>query len=175
MAGTVLGRLSLEEGDSANSLEGLDSKLGAEGKTTSGYLLHVWGGVALLQERGHVVSTTRPEVRSVNRCLNGNSAGNNVHVGMFCSLWICVRPVCVLQSSRAWWRWAKAHQEGSFYVMEKIWGSWGEQIFFADVHWFITIQSWTLRIVKRKRAKVILMKWSDKDLCSYRGVGGTTL
>lgn len=34
MAGTVFGRLSLEEGDSANSLEGLDIKLGVEGKNT---------------------------------------------------------------------------------------------------------------------------------------------
>lgn len=33
MAGTVFGRLSLEEGDSANSLEGLDIKLRGEGKT----------------------------------------------------------------------------------------------------------------------------------------------
>lgn len=41
MAGTVFGRLSLEEGDSANSLEGLDIKLGAEGKTISRDLLRV--------------------------------------------------------------------------------------------------------------------------------------
>lgn len=41
MAGTVFGRLSLEEGDSANSLEGLDNKLGAEGKTASRHLLRV--------------------------------------------------------------------------------------------------------------------------------------
>lgn len=41
MAGTVFGRLSLEEGDSTNSLEGLDNKLGTEGKTTSRYLQHV--------------------------------------------------------------------------------------------------------------------------------------
>lgn len=34
MAGTVSGRLSLEEGDSAYSVEGLDSKLGGEGKNT---------------------------------------------------------------------------------------------------------------------------------------------
>lgn len=42
MAGTVFGRLSLEEGDSANSLEGLEIKLGGEGKhTRSPYLLCV--------------------------------------------------------------------------------------------------------------------------------------
>ena len=41
MAGTVFGRLSLEEGDSANSLEGLEIKLGGEGKNTSPYLLGV--------------------------------------------------------------------------------------------------------------------------------------
>jgi len=34
MAGSLFGRLSLEEGDSANSLEGLDIKLGGEGKNT---------------------------------------------------------------------------------------------------------------------------------------------
>lgn len=39
MAGSVFGRLSLEEGDSANSLEGLEIKLGGEGKYTSPYLL----------------------------------------------------------------------------------------------------------------------------------------
>lgn len=32
MAGSLFGRLSLEEGDSANSLEGLEIKLGGEGK-----------------------------------------------------------------------------------------------------------------------------------------------
>lgn len=41
MAGSVFGRLSLEEGDSANSLEGLEIKLGGEGKNTSPYLLGV--------------------------------------------------------------------------------------------------------------------------------------
>lgn len=41
MAGTVFGRLSLEEGDSANSLEGLEIKLGGEGKNTNPYLLFV--------------------------------------------------------------------------------------------------------------------------------------
>lgn len=41
MAGTVFGRLSLEEGDSTNSLEGLENNLGPEGKTTSCYLQHV--------------------------------------------------------------------------------------------------------------------------------------
>ncbi len=44
MAGSVFGRLSLEEGDSANSLEGLEIKLGGEGKNTYPYLLGVWGG-----------------------------------------------------------------------------------------------------------------------------------
>lgn len=39
MAGSLFGRLSLEEGDSANSLEGLDIKLGVEGKHKSPYLL----------------------------------------------------------------------------------------------------------------------------------------
>lgn len=34
MAGSLFGRLSLEEGDSANSLEGLDIKLEGEGKNT---------------------------------------------------------------------------------------------------------------------------------------------
>lgn len=33
MAGTMFGRLTLEEGDSANSLEGLEIKLGGEGKS----------------------------------------------------------------------------------------------------------------------------------------------
>lgn len=43
MAGSLFGRLSLEEGDSANSLEGLDIKLGVEGKHKSPYLLDcVW-------------------------------------------------------------------------------------------------------------------------------------
>lgn len=42
MAGTVFGRLSMEEGDSANSLEGLDIKMGTEGKYTSPYLVGVW-------------------------------------------------------------------------------------------------------------------------------------
>lgn len=41
MAGTVFGRLSMEEGDSANSLEGLDIKMGTEGKNTSPYLVGV--------------------------------------------------------------------------------------------------------------------------------------
>lgn len=41
MAGSLLGRLSLEEGDSANSLEGLEIKLGGEGKNTGSYLLGV--------------------------------------------------------------------------------------------------------------------------------------
>lgn len=35
MAGSLFGKLSLEEGDSANSLEGLDIKLGGEGKNRS--------------------------------------------------------------------------------------------------------------------------------------------
>lgn len=39
MAGSLFGRLSLEEGDSVNSLEGLDIKLGGEGKNTRLYLL----------------------------------------------------------------------------------------------------------------------------------------
>lgn len=39
MAGSLFGRLSLEEGDSANSLEGLDIKLGGEGKNTGPCLL----------------------------------------------------------------------------------------------------------------------------------------
>lgn len=43
MAGSVFGRLSLEEGDSANSLEGLEIKLGGEGKNTYPYLLGVLG------------------------------------------------------------------------------------------------------------------------------------
>lgn len=34
MAGSLFGMLSLEEGDSANSLEGLGIKLGGEGKNT---------------------------------------------------------------------------------------------------------------------------------------------
>ncbi len=46
MAGSVFGRLSLEEGDSANSLEGLEIKLGGEGKNTYPYLLGVCGGDA---------------------------------------------------------------------------------------------------------------------------------
>lgn len=41
MAGSPFGRLSLEEGDSTNSLEGMDVKLGAEGKNTDFYLLEV--------------------------------------------------------------------------------------------------------------------------------------
>ena len=41
MAGSVFGRLSLEEGDSANSLEGLEIKLGGEGKNTGLRLLGV--------------------------------------------------------------------------------------------------------------------------------------
>lgn len=43
MAGSLFGRLSLEEGDSANSLEGLEIKLGGEGKSPSLYLLGVCG------------------------------------------------------------------------------------------------------------------------------------
>lgn len=39
MAGSLFGRLSLEEGDSANSLEGLDIKLGGEGKSEGSNLL----------------------------------------------------------------------------------------------------------------------------------------
>ena len=35
MAGSLFGRLSLEDGDSANSLEGLEIKLGGEGKNRS--------------------------------------------------------------------------------------------------------------------------------------------
>lgn len=35
MSGSLFGRLSLEEGDSANSLEGLEIKLGGEGKNRS--------------------------------------------------------------------------------------------------------------------------------------------
>ena len=41
MAGSLFGRLSLEEGDSANSLDGLEIKLGGEGKNTGPYLLGV--------------------------------------------------------------------------------------------------------------------------------------
>lgn len=41
MAGSPFGRLSLEEGDSANSLEVMDVKLGAEGKNTGSYLRDV--------------------------------------------------------------------------------------------------------------------------------------
>lgn len=44
MAGSLFGRLSLEEGDSANSLEGLDIKLGGEGKNMGPYLLVRGGG-----------------------------------------------------------------------------------------------------------------------------------
>lgn len=63
MAGTVFGRLSLEEGDSANSLEGLDNKLGPEGKTTSRYLLRVWG--MQLDCRRVDVQAARAEVKCV--------------------------------------------------------------------------------------------------------------
>lgn len=41
MAGSLFGRLSLDEEDSANSLEGLEIKLGGEGKNTGSYLLAV--------------------------------------------------------------------------------------------------------------------------------------
>lgn len=43
MAGSLFGRLSLEEGDSANSLEGLEMKLGGKGKNKGPYLQAVWG------------------------------------------------------------------------------------------------------------------------------------
>lgn len=69
MAGTVFGRLSLEEGDSANSLEGLEIKLGGEGKSTSPYLLDVWGlqdgsrAVCLSQVSGDIVDRNCGEAK----------------------------------------------------------------------------------------------------------------
>lgn len=51
MAGSLFGRLSLEEGDSANSLEGLDIKLGGEGKNMGPYLLVRGGGRGLRTDR----------------------------------------------------------------------------------------------------------------------------
>lgn len=72
MAGTVFGRLSLEEGDSANSLEGLDIKLGGEGKNTCPCLLGVckhaeWfiiqmSSLAVFCHRLGKILATRPEV-----------------------------------------------------------------------------------------------------------------
>lgn len=119
MAGTVFGRLSLEEGDSANSLEGLDNKLGAEGKTTSGYLLRVWGkqlycrreDVQAIERRGKVCGiTVWLETQPAIMC-------------MLCCFWICIGPMCdvLVSSSRAWWRWAEADQRGRRGVPDLWW------------------------------------------------------
>lgn len=51
MAGSLFGRLSLEEGDSANSLEGLDIKLGVEGKHKSPYLLDCMRNSGLREQK----------------------------------------------------------------------------------------------------------------------------
>lgn len=54
MAGSLFARLSLEEGDSANSLDGLEIKLGGEGKNTGPYLLGVSAVQDGLQNSGYV-------------------------------------------------------------------------------------------------------------------------